>query len=187
MGIAIAHEAAARGARVTLILGPTSLASPIGEVEELVGIERADEMQDEVLRRAGDADVIVMAAAVADFRPKGPSDAKLKKDQGVPELVLEPTPDILSELGERKRPGQLLVGFAAETQDVESAGRGKLERKHLDLLVANLVGHEGTGFGSDTNEAAILAADGNDVAMRTWSKRELAAALCDRIAALLGA
>jgi len=187
MGIAIAHEAAARGARVTLILGPTSLALPIGEVEELVGIERADEMQDEVLRRAGDADAIVMAAAVADFRPKGPSDAKLKKDQGVPELVLEPTPDILSELGERKRPGQLLVGFAAETQDVESAGRGKLERKHLDLLVANLVGHEGTGFGSDTNEAAILAADGNDVAMRTWSKRELAAALCDRIAALLGA
>ncbi len=135
------------------------------------------------MTRAGDADVIVMAAAVADFRPKQAADTKLKKDHGVPELILEPTPDVLAELGERRRPGQLLVGFAAETTDVVAGGRSKLERKGLDLLVANLVGREGTGFGSETNEAAILAADGSDTPMRTWTKRELAAALCDRFAA----
>ena len=101
----------------------------------------------------------------------------------MPELILEPTPDVLAELGEQRRPGQVLVGFAAETSDVEAAGRAKLERKKLDLLVANLVGREGTGFGSETNEAAILAADGSDMPMRTWTKRELASALCDRIAA----
>ena len=88
-----------------------------------------------------------MAAAVADFRPKAVADAKLKKDHGMPELVLEPTPDVLAELGERRRAGQVLVGFAAETADVVAAGRAKLERKHLDLLVANLVGRDGTGFG----------------------------------------
>jgi phosphopantothenoylcysteine decarboxylase/phosphopantothenate--cysteine ligase len=150
-----------------------------------VSVERAEEMHDQVLRRAPEADAIVMAAAVADFRPKASSDVKLKKDQGVPEIVLEATPDILAELGDAKRPGQILVGFAAETHDVEAAGRQKLERKHLDLLVANLVGREGTGFGSDTNDAAILSADGDDVSLRSWTKHELAGALCDRIAALL--
>jgi phosphopantothenoylcysteine decarboxylase/phosphopantothenate--cysteine ligase len=100
--------------------------------------------------------------------------------------MLEPTPDILAELGERRRPGQVLVGFAAETHDVEAGGRDKLVRKRLDLLVANLVGRGGTGFGSDTNDAAILVADGDDVPMRTWTKRDLATELCDRIAALLG-
>jgi len=124
----------------------------------------------------------VMAAAVADFRPKLAADRKLKKDDGVPELQFEPTPDILAELGERKRVGQILVGFAAETHDVESAGRDKLARKRLDLLVANEVGREGTGFGSETNDAAILVADGEDVARRTWTKAELASALWDRIA-----
>jgi phosphopantothenoylcysteine decarboxylase/phosphopantothenate--cysteine ligase len=104
----------------------------------------------------------------------------------VPDLVLEPTPDILAELGAHRRPGQVLVGFAAETDDVEGAGREKLRRKHADLVVANRVGEPGTGFGADTNEAAVLAADGADLPLRTWTKTELAAALCDRIAALLG-
>jgi phosphopantothenoylcysteine decarboxylase/phosphopantothenate--cysteine ligase len=124
-----------------------------------------------------------MAAAVADFRPKQAADATLKKAQGVPELILEPTPDVLAELGEHRMPGQVLVGVAAETSDAESAGRAKLERKKLDLLVANLVGRDGTGFGSETNEAAILAADGSGTPMRSWTKRELASAICDRIAA----
>jgi phosphopantothenoylcysteine decarboxylase/phosphopantothenate--cysteine ligase len=183
MGAAIAAEAHARGAHVTLILGPGTVEAPVGI--EVVRIETADQLREAVLARAADADAIVMAAAVADFRPKAISDAKLKKDQGVPELVLEPTPDVLAELGEARRPGQILVGFAAETDHVERAGREKLRRKGADLLVANLVGRGGTGFGSDTNEAAILSATGDDIAMRTWTKRELATALCDRLAALL--
>ena len=106
---------------------------------------------------ADDADAIVMAAAVADFRPKDAATGKLKKDDGTPEVRLEPTPDILAELGERAQRPLVLVGFAAETSDVEAHGRAKLARKHLDLLVANEVGREGTGFGSETNHAAIVS------------------------------
>jgi phosphopantothenoylcysteine decarboxylase/phosphopantothenate--cysteine ligase len=125
-----------------------------------------------------------MAAAVADFRPERVAGAKLKKEAGPPELRLVPTPDILSELG-AARSGRVLVGFAAETDDLEGGGRAKLDAKGLDLLVVNEVGRPGTGFGSDTNHAAILSATGEDSPLREWTKRELAAALCDRIAALL--
>ncbi|MGZ4131739.1 MAG: bifunctional phosphopantothenoylcysteine decarboxylase/phosphopantothenate--cysteine ligase CoaBC [Actinomycetota bacterium] len=183
MGVAIAAEAHARGAHVTLILGPGTVQAPVGV--ETVHIQTAEDLRREVFARADASDVVVMAAAVADFRPKAAAEAKLKKEHGVPELVLEPTPDVLTELGERKRPGQLLVGFAAETHDVEAAGRDKLARKRADLLVANLVGRDGTGFGADTNDAAIVSAAGDDVALRTWTKAELAAALCDRLATLL--
>ena len=180
MGVAVAAEALARGAHVTIVLGPGSMRPPVGV--EVLDVETAEEMRAAVAAHAPAADVIVMAAAVADFRPKVAADRKLKKDQGVPELVLEPTPDILAEIGARKRPGQILVGFAAETHDVESAGRDKLVRKNLDLLVANEVGRDGTGFGAETNDAAILVAGGDGVALRTWTKAELAAALWDRIA-----
>jgi phosphopantothenoylcysteine decarboxylase/phosphopantothenate--cysteine ligase len=146
-----------------------------------VDVETAEEMRAALLARAHEADVIVMAAAVADFRPKVTAARKLKKEHGAPELVLEPTPDIVSELASRRLPGQVLVGFAAETDDVEAAGRAKLAAKGLDLLVANVVGRPGTGFGSDTNDAAILSADGDDVAARRWTKPDLAAALWDRI------
>jgi phosphopantothenoylcysteine decarboxylase/phosphopantothenate--cysteine ligase len=183
MGVAIAAEAHARGAHVTLILGPGTVEAPVGV--EVVRIETAEQLRDAVLARAADADAIVMAAAVADFRPKAAADEKLKKDRGVPELLLEPTPDVLAELGARRRAGQVLVGFAAETGDVEESGRLKLRRKGADLVVANLIGREGTGFGSDTNEAAILCAAGDDVPMRAWTKRELATAVCDRVASLL--
>jgi phosphopantothenoylcysteine decarboxylase / phosphopantothenate---cysteine ligase len=178
MGIAVAAQAHARGARVTLVLGPGTVPAPAGV--DVVRIETAEELRDAV--RGLDADAVVMAAAVADFRPKAAADAKLKKDQGVPDLLLEPTPDVLSELAQGRRPGQVLVGFAAETHDVEAAGRDKLVRKGVDLLVANLVGEAGTGFGADTNRAAILSAAGDDEPMRTWTKAELAAAICDRIA-----
>ena len=130
------------------------------------------------------ADAVVMAAAVADFRPASAHEGKLKKENGVPELVLEPTPDILRELGGRSG-GPVLVGFAAETSDLETAGRRKLEDKQLDLVVVNEVGRDGTGFGSDTNLAMILGADGRDDALRMWTKRELASAICERIAELL--
>jgi phosphopantothenoylcysteine decarboxylase/phosphopantothenate--cysteine ligase len=179
MGVAVATEALARGARVTVVLGPGAVRPPVGV--DVIEVETAEEMRAAVLAHAADAEVVVMAAAVADFRPKLSADRKLKKDDGIPELQLEPTPDILAELGEHRRPGQLLVGFAAETNDVEQAGRDKLARKGLDLLVANLVGRAGTGFGTDTNEAAILVADGEDVALRRWTKAELAGGLWDRI------
>jgi phosphopantothenoylcysteine decarboxylase/phosphopantothenate--cysteine ligase len=180
MGIAIAGEALARGATVTLVLGPGTVAPPAGV--EVIRADTADAMRAAVLARA-DADVIVMAAAVADFRPKVAADRKLKKEHGIPDLVFEPTPDILSDLAALRRPGQVLVGFAAETDDVVAAGRDKLVRKGLDLLVANAVGRPGTGFGADTNDAAIVAASGPDTPLRTWTKRELASALWDRVAA----
>jgi phosphopantothenoylcysteine decarboxylase / phosphopantothenate---cysteine ligase len=182
MGTAIAAEALARGARVTLVLGPATVPPPPGV--EVVAVQTAEEMRAAVRARA-DADVIVMAAAVADFRPKLAADRKLRKEHGVPDIVLEPTTDILAELGAHKRAEQVLVGFAAETDDLEAAGRDKLARKGVDLLVANQVGRAGTGFGTDTNIAAILSATGGDVAARSWSKTELAGALWDRVSELL--
>jgi phosphopantothenoylcysteine decarboxylase / phosphopantothenate---cysteine ligase len=178
MGVSVAAEAARRGADVTLVLGPGTVPPPAGV--DVVHVETADEMHAAVTDRAGDADVVVMAAAVADFRPKSVADVKLKKESGVPELVLEPTPDIIAELGEAKRTGQILVGFAAETGDVEAAGTAKLRRKHLDLLVANVVGRAGTGFGSSTNDALIIGPTGTVGPMRTWTKGELARAIVDR-------
>jgi phosphopantothenoylcysteine decarboxylase/phosphopantothenate--cysteine ligase len=181
MGAAIAAEALARGASVVLVVGPGSVSPPAGV--EVVRVETAEEMRTAVLAHTN-ADAIVMAAAVADFRPKVAADRKLKKEQGVPELVFEPTPDILRELAAARRPGQIVVGFAAETDDVEAAGQAKLADKGVDLLVANAVGRPATGFGADTNDAAILSAVGDDTALRTWTKPELAAALWDRVAAL---
>ena len=186
MGFAVATEAFERGAAVTLVVGPGTVEPPAGPA--LVRVTTADEMRRAVLDAAAEADAVVMAAAVADFRPETSADDKLKKDLGPPEVRLVPTPDILlglktAELGSTG--GPVLVGFAAETRDVEASGREKLRRKGVQLLVANEVGREGTGFGSDTNRAAILAADGEDVAMREWTKRELAAAICDRLAKLL--
>ena len=182
MGAALAAEALGRGASVTVVLGPGAVVPPGVEV---VPVQTTEEMREAVLARFDDADAVVMAAAVADFRPKAIADAKLKKDAGVPELLLEPTPDILAELGER-RGDQVLVGFAAETEDLEVAGRQKLTAKHLDLVVVNLVGRPDTGFGADTNEAMLLAKGGEDEPLRRWTKRELAAAVMDRVAGLLG-
>lgn len=184
MGFAIATEAAARGATVTLVAGPTHLPDPDGV--DVVRLETADEMRREVLSRFQEADAVVKAAAVGDFRPASPTTKKLKKEAGVPELRLEPTPDILKELGERKG-HRVLIGFAAETGDLEAAGRRKLQEKNLDLIVVNQVGEEGTGFGADTNRALILVRDGDDEPAREWTKRELAAAICDRLAKALSA
>jgi phosphopantothenoylcysteine decarboxylase / phosphopantothenate---cysteine ligase len=183
MGFAVAAEAFARGADVTLVVGPGTVEPPPGP--DVVRVTTAEEMRGAVMDAMRDADALVMAAAVADFRPDAAAGAKFKKEQGPPEIRLVPTPDILAELGGAG--DAVLVGFAAETEDVEEAGREKLRRKDLQLLVANEVGREGTGFGSDTNRAAILAADGADVPMREWTKRELASAICDRMAKLLTA
>ncbi|HJV05167.1 MAG TPA: bifunctional phosphopantothenoylcysteine decarboxylase/phosphopantothenate--cysteine ligase CoaBC [Actinomycetota bacterium] len=182
MGFAVAREAARRGAAVTLVAGPTHLSDPPGV--EVVRVETAEEMRDVVLARLDDADAVVKAAAVADWRPKETAEGKLKKDAGAPEILLEPTPDILRELGERKGE-RVLVGFAAETEDLEAAGREKLRSKHLDVVVVNEVGRPGTGFEADTNRAMILSADGRDEPLREWTKADLAAAICDRLEWLL--
>jgi phosphopantothenoylcysteine decarboxylase/phosphopantothenate--cysteine ligase len=182
MGIAVASEANGRGADVTLILGPGTIAPP--SFLHVVRVETAEQMRDAVMSSAGAADAIVMAAAVADFRPDSAADEKLKKGSGPPQVRLVPTPDILDELAER--PGdRVVIGFAAETSDLEAEGRRKLEGKRLDAIVVNEVGREGTGFGSETNDAMIIGKDGDDEPMRTWTKRELAAAICDRVAKLL--
>ncbi len=182
MGFAVATEAEARGADVTLVVGPGTAQPPAGV--RTVPVETAEQMQAAVRAAAEGADAVVMAAAVADFRPESPAPGKLKKEQGPPEIRLVPTPDILGELGASKGE-RVLVGFAAETEDLEPAGRRKLEAKGLDLIVVNEVGREGTGFGSDTNHAMILSRGGDDAPLRTWTKRELAAAVCDRLAKLL--
>ncbi len=182
MGYAIAQEAARRGAHVTLVSGPVSLAPPHGV--EIVRVETAAEMSSQVGSRYESCDAVVMAAAVADFRPARPRNDKIKKEGGPPNLELEPTEDILAGLGKRKA-RQVLVGFAAETGDVLAEGRRKLSEKNLDLLVANRVGSPGTGFGSETNEAAILSREDADESLRGWTKAELARAICDRLAHLL--
>jgi phosphopantothenoylcysteine decarboxylase / phosphopantothenate---cysteine ligase len=182
MGYQLAEEAARRGALVTLVTGPTHLTDPPGV--EVVRVETAEEMRDAVVVRFERADAVIKAAAVADWRPKEAADEKLKKEAGPPDILLEPTPDILRELGEGKGP-KVLVGFAAEIGDLEEAGRWKLRAKNLDLIVVNEVGAPGTGFDADTNRALILAADGDDVPLREWTKRELARTICDRLAGLL--
>jgi phosphopantothenoylcysteine decarboxylase/phosphopantothenate--cysteine ligase len=184
MGIAIAREAAARGARVTLVLGPGTAEPPaaVGAVR----VETAEEMREAVVQRFAEVDAVVMAAAVADFRPASATDRKIKKEQGLSSIELEPTADILRELATLRSGRQILVGFAAETNDLEVAGRAKLEAKELDLIVVNEVGREGTGFGSETNDAMLLSRAGDDEPLRTWTKSGLAAAICDRLAKLLG-
>ncbi|MBI3648178.1 MAG: bifunctional phosphopantothenoylcysteine decarboxylase/phosphopantothenate--cysteine ligase CoaBC [Actinobacteria bacterium] len=183
MGVAVAAEAHARGADVTLVLGPGAVTPPAGL--HVMRVETAEQMRDAVVSAAKDADAVVMAAAVADFRPERVAEGKLKKEAGPPEVRLVPTPDILKELGESKG-DRVLVGFAAETSELEASGRRKLLAKNLDLVVVNEVGREGTGFGFETNDAMILTRDGDDEPLRTWAKRELAAAICDRLAKRFG-
>jgi phosphopantothenoylcysteine decarboxylase/phosphopantothenate--cysteine ligase len=181
-GEAMAVEAATRGATVTLVSASDRPAPP---GVELVPIGTAAEMEAAVLARGEEADVVVMAAAVADFRPKAPADEKVHKADGIPDVVLEPTTDILAELGRRKRPGQVLVGFAAETGDVRAGAERKLRQKRLDLIVANDVTAPGAGFGHETNAAALLDAAGNWTDVPLTTKRDLAAIVLDVVAGLL--
>ncbi len=156
-GYAIAEVAASRGADVTLV---TTIGRPAPSGVEIVSVQTAAEMQDAVMGRAPAADVIVMAAAVADFRPKEPPNRKLKKREGVPDIVLEPTHDFLVDLGRDKPAGQVLVGLRAETDDLVEHATEKLRAKRLDLIVANDVSQPDAGFEVDTNRVVILDADG---------------------------
>ena len=139
------------------------------------------EMQDAVLPRAEQADVVIMAAAVSDFRPASPADHKLKKSDGLDAIALERTHDFLVDLGANKPAGQTLVGFAAETDDLEANARDKLERKQLDLIVANDVSAPGVGFAHDTNEVLILSREGASRPVPLADKRIIADAIFDAI------
>jgi phosphopantothenoylcysteine decarboxylase/phosphopantothenate--cysteine ligase len=189
-GYAIAAEALSRGAAVTLVT-TVDRPAPVGAV--VVEVVSAAEMEAAVVPRSADHDVIVMAAAVADFRPVEVADHKLKKDElaaasdGTPRIVLEPTHDFLVELGRDKRPGQLVVGFAAETDDLVANARKKLEAKYLDLIVANDVGAPGVGFEHDTNAVVLVRVDGIEQDVPLTDKRSVARAVVDQLVLLRGA
>jgi phosphopantothenoylcysteine decarboxylase/phosphopantothenate--cysteine ligase len=181
-GYAVAAEAAARGARVTLVTtvdrgGPSA-------IDEVVRVDTAAEMYEAIVPRQREFDVIVMAAAVADFRPKVAVDEKIKKDEGVPDIVLEPTVDILQTLGRQKPEQQVLVGFAAETGGLVDHALAKIRRKNLDVIVANDVSAAGAGFEHDTNAVILVFADGRTHDVPLTDKRDVARILLDAVAAL---
>jgi phosphopantothenoylcysteine decarboxylase / phosphopantothenate---cysteine ligase len=180
-GYAIAHEATRRGARVTIV-STVSLAAPSGAT--VVRVESAADMATAMNEAATKADVIVMAAAVADFRPAESADQKIKKSGGAPQVILEPTVDIIAGLGAAKRADQILVGFAAETQNLAEYARDKLKRKNLDLIVANDVSAPGVGFEHETNAVTIFDAAGGEQSIALQSKSAIANAVLDRVVAL---
>ena len=182
MGYAIAEAAVARGAIVTLVSGPVELDAPKGA--ELVKIESSAQLCEAVLARASEMDAVIQAAAPADFTPETVAEKKIKKTGDGMSLKLVPTTDIAAELGRRKRPGQVLVAFAAETNDVEDNARGKLVRKNADLVVANDVTRPGAGFGADTNIVTLVTRDGL-APLPKQSKRAVADAILDRVRALM--
>jgi len=195
MGYALAAEARARGAEVTLLSGPTHLPPPPGV--HLVRVTTADEMFRAALNQAPVVDLVLKAAAVADYRPEARARVKIKKEtlrkaalkrRGADRAILlrlQPTPDILEELGRRKKPGQVLVGFAAETGDLESNALRKLRKKNLDLVVANRIGQEGEGFEAETNRALVIDRDGRRSELSIMTKEAMAARILDLAEPLL--
>jgi len=184
MGIELAREALARGAEVDLVLGPTAVAPPAGA--RVVRVVTAQEMFDATLARAAGADVAIATAAVSDWRPAERFSHKIKKSAGADSIALERTPDILAALGERKN-GTFLVGFAAETHDVEAYALEKLVAKRLDAIAANDVSHEGSGFGPGASEIVLLWPGGGRAHLGRGDKRILARRLWDTLAPLRAA
>lgn len=184
MGFAIAVEAAARGAHVELVTGATAL------LVDAAGINRTDvvsaaQMAEACKQHAPNSDVVVMSAAVADYRPKAPATNKIKKKEASLAIELEPTEDILAWMGSHKPKDQVLVGFALETNDGETHAQGKLERKNLDLIVLNTLEDKGAGFGHDTNKVTLLARGTKSEQLPLLSKAEVARAILDRVENLL--
>lgn len=171
MGYSIAEAAASRGARVILVSGPVNLRVPYGV--ELFRVRTANEMRDAVMSFLTDATIIVKSAAVADYHVAAPSKQKIKKTAARMSLELDPTPDILAEVGRRKG-DRLLIGFAAETEGLVQEARRKMETKNADMVVANLVNREGTGFEADENEVTLVMRTGEAVALPRATKREIA-------------
>lgn len=180
MGYAIAKVCMQRGARVTLVTGPSTEKKP--EFVEIVPVTTAREMFEAVTQRAQDQDIIIKAAAVADYRPKYVSDEKVKKSDGELSLEMERTDDILAYLGNNKMHGQFLCGFSMETENMMENSRKKLVKKHLDMIVANSLKTEGAGFGGDTNVVTIIT-EKEEVSLGKMSKEETASQILDRILA----
>jgi phosphopantothenoylcysteine decarboxylase / phosphopantothenate---cysteine ligase len=180
MGYAVAEAALRRGARVTLVSGPTALIPP--SVHEFVQVESSAQMREALLAHFGHASITIMAAAVSDFTPVAVATQKIKRKTAM-NLDLQPTADILAELGSSRAPGQLLIGFAAETQNLVENARGKLERKHLDAIVLNDVSLPGLGFGSERNSGQIITASDVTV-IPQMSKLEMAGRILDAVVKL---
>lgn len=178
MGHAIARVAMRRGGEVVLISGPTVLPGPDGV--RIIRVKTAEEMFNAVMDHMEQTTIIVKAAAVSDWRPTSISEHKIKKEEMTQALHLEQTPDILKRLGENKR-GRILVGFAAETQDLQENACAKLTAKNLDLVVANLIGEAGSGFGSDTNQVSLFYRDGRTETLPLMDKEGVAEVLFDRV------
>ncbi|MCY8372165.1 bifunctional phosphopantothenoylcysteine decarboxylase/phosphopantothenate--cysteine ligase CoaBC [Bacillus haynesii] len=183
MGYAFAEEAARMGAHVTLIAGPTALDDPAGV--DVIHVQSAEDMYQAALSVFEESDIVIKTAAVADYRPKHVHDQKIKKKDGGLVIELERTKDILKALGERKTK-QILVGFAAETQQIEDYAKQKLETKNLDMIVANNITAEGAGFGTETNIVTVFHRDGKKTAHPLMSKREVAAEVLKEAAGLAG-
>jgi len=180
MGAALAEAAARAGHRVTLVLGPVEMPPPA--VDDLVRVTSAREMFDAVADRFEACDVLLAAAAVADYRPAAPSVEKIKKGDGPLALELEPTPDILAEMARRRRPGQVLVGFCLESEDLEARAGAKLQAKNLDLVVAN----PPAAIGADRQDALLLRRDGSCERLVQVTKADLAGRILAAVASLAG-
>jgi phosphopantothenoylcysteine decarboxylase/phosphopantothenate--cysteine ligase len=178
MGYALAEAAAERGARVILISGPVHLPAPQGVT--LIRVHTAIEMRNAVFDHLADATIIVKSAAVADYHLSRVPQHKVKKTATRMSLELDPTPDILAELGQKKG-DRLLIGFAAETENLTEGARSKLQSKNCDMVVANLVGHDGTGFESDENEAVLVLSTGETIPLPRAPKREMADRIFDQV------
>jgi phosphopantothenoylcysteine decarboxylase/phosphopantothenate--cysteine ligase len=184
MGFALAERAARRGAQVTVVAANVALAPPPGV--EVVPVVTAAELGAVCAERFPESDVLLMAAAVADFRPRDPAGHKLKKDAGPPRVELEPTEDVLSALAQARRPGQVLVGFAAEHGgDAVAYGRAKLDRKRLDAIVVNDISQPGIGFDAAENEVTMIVAGGDDHRLARSSKELIADGVLDEVEKLL--
>lgn len=179
MGFALAAEFASRGAEVTLIAGPVSLPTPVGNIRR-VDVESAGQMYTAAIEAFPAMDMAVLSAAVADFTPEAAGDRKLKRQEGL-SLGLRPTQDIAAALGVMKRNDQMLVGFALETHDEKEHAREKLRRKNLDMIVLNSLGDAGAGFSCDTNKVTLLKADGSEKVYPLKSKRDVARDIADNM------
>jgi phosphopantothenoylcysteine decarboxylase/phosphopantothenate--cysteine ligase len=180
MGFALAMEAADRGAEVILITGPTNLTAQHKNIKR-INVTTADEMHRQCLENSGSADTIIMAAAVADYKPVNESSEKIKKEKGRPVIELEMTTDILADLGRHKQPNQVLVGFALESDQELVNAEKKLKTKNLDFIVLNSLNDSGAGFGYDTNKVTILKRNGDIVHGTLKSKQEVARDILDSI------
>ncbi len=184
MGVALAAAAWRRGAEVDLVAGPLSVSAPPGVTVHAV--ESTQDMASAVERLLAQSDVLVMAAAPADFLPAQVAASKIKKAKAAPTLTLAPTPDILQSTRSARRPGAVVVGFALETNDAVASGRSKLAAKDLDMIVVNDATEEGAGFGVDTNRVTLLHRAGDDEQLPLMAKTDVADAILDRVEKLLG-